>query len=371
MFPLTLHQLHTIVGGRLRLATLGPADGEWTRISPITADSRQLQPGEVFWAFKGRTQNGADFTEHAFARGASGVVSDKYVQPWPSCWALQVDDGREALFQLARWQREHFLGDFVMVAGTMGTATTRHLTNALLGRRLKGSVCPPCNGRTGSLALSMLALSPEHQYAVCDLNLSAPGDVSSILAESLPRVAVITDISKTRSASVHLGSLHDSVLQVVTHLPENGTAVLNGDDPAIRRAASFCRADTIWVGESSDCNLVARRVLSVGGRLHFEIDGQAFELSVWGRHQLTHVLGAIGVGRAFGLSLAEMARTLADLDPPPGRIHAAEQMAPMTAKAAVLPTIVQAGERMADTLLSSARHILRFDSAHKSLRRAA
>jgi hypothetical protein len=105
--------------------------------------------------------------------------------------------------------------------------------------------------------------------------------------------------------------------------------------------------------------------------LHFEIDGQSFEMSAWGRHQLPHVMGAIGTGRAFGLSLAEMAHALAEIDPPPGRLHAAEDLAPHIQPPAAVPALVQAGERMAHSFMSSARNILRFDAPHAALRRAA
>jgi UDP-N-acetylmuramoyl-tripeptide--D-alanyl-D-alanine ligase len=379
MCEMTLHQLHEIVGGRLRLATLGPRDGEWTHVARFCADSRQLQPGEVFWALTGRVHDGSSFIESAFARGASGVVAAKYVQPWPSCWALQVDDSREALFRLARWHRDQFHGRLITVGGVAGTATTRRLIATVLGSQFAGSSCPQRGHRLDSVALGMLGLEASHHFAVFDLNLAAPGDASSLIAECAASIGVITDVTKPRAASTNASLLHDAAVQLLAHLPRDGHAVLGGDDPAIRRAAEYCQVPITWVGESSDCNLMATRVLSTEGRLSFVVDGQAFQVAAWGRHQLTNILCAIGVGRVFGLSLGEIARALEALDPPPHKCDALEgengkHRLPETA----IPSILKfqaarpKGESIVQRLGRAASDILWFDPAHRlTLRPAA
>ena len=382
MRNLTLHQLHEIVAGRLRLATLGPRDGEWTQIGRFCSDSRQLQPGEAFWALQGQVNDGAAFVESAFARGASGVVSTKYVQPWPGCWALQVDDGREALYRLARWHRDQFPGQLIAAAGVTGTATTRRLIAAVLGSRFKGSSCPQRNHRLDSVALGMLGLESEHEFAVFDLNLSTAGDVSSLVAECVPSIGVITDVTKPRAANTHFSALHDGAVQLLAHLPGDGRAVLGGDDPNVRVAAEHCRVPITWVGESSECDLVASRVLSTEGRLRFTIEGQAFHVAAWGRHQLTSVLCAIGVGRGFGLSMKEIARALADFDPPSQRFNAievendlsatADSVAVKTPAAIKFQPLAPGRDAITRSLRKAADQILRFDPAQRlRLHRAA
>lgn len=379
---MTLHQLHEIIGGRLRLATLGPRDGEWTPVARYAADSRQLQPGEVFWALKGRVHDGTAFVESAFARGASGVVASKYVQPWPGCWALQVEDSREALYRLARWHRDQFQGRLITVGGVMGTATTRRLIATVLGSRFAGSSCPQRGHRLDSVALGMLALEPSHQYGLFDLNLSTPGDISSLLAECAPSVGVVTDATRPRGPHTHSGLLHDATVQVLAHLPSDGNAVLSGDDPAVRRAAEHCHAKITWVGESSDCDLIATRVLSMEGRLHFVVDGQAFEVAAWGRHQLTNVLCAIGVGRVFGMSMAEIARVLQAFDLPPHKYEAlageAPSKPPTKATSSGSPWIIKfqsaipSGDTISRGLQKAKLQLFRIDGAHSlSQRRAA
>ena len=381
MDTLTLHQLHEIVGGRLRLATLGPRDGEWTQVARFCSDSRQLQPGEVFWALNGRVHDGASFVESAFARGASGVIAEKYAQPWPGCWSLQVEDSREALYKLSRWHRDQFEGRLITVGGVAGTATTRRLIATVLGSKFSGSSCPQRSHRMDSVALGMLSLEPHHDYAVFDLNLAAPGDVSALVAECAPSIGVITDITKPRATLTHSTVLHDAAMQLVSQLPSDGHAVLAGDDTTIRVAAAHCKAKITWVGESADCDLVATRVLSTEGRLSFVVDGQIFHVAAWGRHQLTSILCAIGVGRIFGLSMAEIATALEAFDPPPQKfdalvVHAAAPVrAPVTSS--TMPSILKfqsvapTGKSIARSLRKAVGQVFRFDPAHRLTLRAA
>src|SRR5205823_5212626 len=127
MRDLTVRQLHAIVGGRLRMASRAPLHGEATIVPNVVIDSRQVQQGDLFWGLSGTRFDGASFAEEAYSRGASGVVVGKYVQPWPGCWNLQVADSRQALVQLARWNRYRLNGRVVAVTGSVGKTTTRQM----------------------------------------------------------------------------------------------------------------------------------------------------------------------------------------------------------------------------------------------------
>lgn len=382
MNNLTLHQLHEIVGGRLRLATLGPRDGEWTRVARIGTDSRQLQPGEVFWAMQGRTHDGAAFTESAFARGASGVIAAKYVQPWPGCWALQVDDGREALYRLVRFHRDKFCGQLVAVGGTTSASITRRLIAALLESKHTGTSHAGCGSRLESVALGLLSLETSHEFSVLEFNLGLPGDLSGLAAECGPSIAAIAEAPSIQvTETCANGLLHDPATQLLNQLCVDGHAVLNGDDAAVRQAAEHCKAGITWVGETLQCDLVATRVGGTSNRLSFVADRQPFQVAV-SRGDLSSVLCAIGVGRRFGMSMAEIAKALEVFDAPPRKYDAVSNpdmkvRKPVTLKlfgssSARTRTPASAGDILAmRPLTNTQNHILRFDAAHRGLRRAA
>jgi UDP-N-acetylmuramoyl-tripeptide--D-alanyl-D-alanine ligase len=325
MHDLTLKQLHEITGGRLRLATLPPRHGELARVRHVVTDSRQARRGDVFWGLPGTQIDGSHFATEAYARGAEGVVvGRKYVQPWPGCWSLEVDDSQRALEQLAAWNRRRHRGRVVAVTGSVGKTTTRQMIRAVLERSFCGTSSPRNYNNHVGLPLSMLAMDPRHDFAVLELAASAGGEIARLAALCQPHVGVIT-----RVGDAHLGGFGslDGVAaakaELLDALPPDGWAVLGGDDERLRKLAGRVRSKVCWFGRSLDNDLVATDVESRHGQLSFQVDGTRMRLAAWGRHHLSSALAAVAVGRIFGLCDAEIGRGLAEFEPPPMRCQIA------------------------------------------------
>ncbi len=327
MFDLTLKNLHEIVGGRLRLATLEPRDGEATKIGRVVTDSRAVAPGETFWGLAGPKHDGSLFAEQAFEAGAAGVVvAGRYVKPWPGRWSLEVDAGDASLARLAAWNRAAFAGRVVAVTGSVGKTTTRQMIYATLATRYDGIASAKNFNNHIGVPLSLLALRPDHQFAVLELGASAPGEIASLAALSRPDIGVITCLAEAHLAGFgDRAALGAAKCELLATLPDGGHAILPGDDIHLRRlvAGSPPRARVLWYGRSLDCDLVATHVESHDGHLAFCVDGHPFEAPVWGRHHLTSALAAVAVGRLHGLSSHDIARGLAEFQPPPMRCEVA------------------------------------------------
>jgi UDP-N-acetylmuramoyl-tripeptide--D-alanyl-D-alanine ligase len=310
---ITIGELHELLGGTLRFGTMPPCAGDATIVGPIVTDSRTIAPDEVLWGLAGPRFDGAHFAEEAFMRGASGaVVAGRRVEPWAGRWSLEVDNSLESLWQIAAWSRRKFSAPLVAVTGSVGKTTTRRMIDAVLASRLSGTTSPKNYNNHIGVPLSLLRLERWHQYAVVELGATAPGEIRRLAQLARPQIGVITHI-----ADAHLGcfgsceAIAAAKAELLTELPDDGVAVLNGDDPALRRMADRCRARVVWFGRGADVDLQAEHVESRHGRLSFRVDGQSYELAVWGRHHLTAALAAIAVGRSFDFDPAEIAAALA------------------------------------------------------------
>ncbi|HTM52769.1 MAG TPA: UDP-N-acetylmuramoyl-tripeptide--D-alanyl-D-alanine ligase [Pirellulales bacterium] len=320
MRDVTIRQLHEVIGGRLRLASLPPRHGEATRVQRIVTDSRTVQRSDVFWALPGDRADGADFVAEAYARGASGAVVARYVQPEPGAWSLEVADSSAALREFARWNRGRMSGGVIAVTGSVGKTTTRQMVHAVLSRKLCGSASPKNFNNHLGVPLSMLSIEPQHDFAVLELAATRAGEIDELASFCQPSVAVIT-----RIGDAHLGSfgsieqVAEAKTELLGHLPADGWAALAGDDPELRRVATGRAKKTIWFGRSLDNNIVATNVECHDGRLRFSVAGMTMSVNVWGRHHLAGALAAVAVGRIFGLTDAEIARGLQDFQPLPMR----------------------------------------------------
>jgi len=106
-------------------------------------------------------------------------------------------------------------------------------------------------------------------------------------------------------------AIAETKAELIDALPDDGVAVLNGDDPRVRAMASRTRARVVTYGLGPDVDVRASNVVSDGLKgttFWLEIDGQRHQVKVplVGAHGVQIALVALTVGHAFGMHIAEM-----------------------------------------------------------------
>ena len=239
---LTFRELRDAVGGELcRSSRVLEDDG---RLGRVVVDSRAARQGDVFWALRGTRNDGAQFAGDAFHRGAVGVVSGpREVTPPPGRWALRVGDAHDALWRLASHRRLSFAGHLIGVTGSAGKTTTRRMIDTILARSLRGASSPRNYNNHVGLPLSLLALDPDDDYGVFELGASVSGEITDLARLCKPNIGVITSIGDAHlSGFGNRRAILESKLELLTCLPPDGLAIVNGDDRRLVEFSSRRRA---------------------------------------------------------------------------------------------------------------------------------
>ena len=169
----------------------------------------------------------------------------------PGRWALAVDDTAAALAQWAAWNRRRFTGTTIAVTGSVGKTTTRQMIHTVLQSRLSGTASPRNFNNHLGVPLSMLAMEPEHDYAVLELGANQPGEIAALAGLCRPKVGVITQIGDAHLAGFgNRRNVAEAKAELLAALPPDGHAVL-GDDPWLRDAAADCPVRVTWIGAGS------------------------------------------------------------------------------------------------------------------------
>jgi UDP-N-acetylmuramoyl-tripeptide--D-alanyl-D-alanine ligase len=225
------------------------------------------------------------------------------------------------LADLARHARAQAEVPIVCVTGSAGKTTTKDMTAALLGTR--GSVLKTegnLNNQYG-LPLMLLRLRPEHAAAVLELGMSAAGELRALSGIARPDVAVITMV-----APVHLeffASVDDiaaAKAEILEGLAAGGMAVLNGDDPRVKRIGEAHAARggrVLWFGRDRAHDVSAEnwRGTVHGMRFTLRASGRAEEvaLPLPGPHFLVNFLAAAAVAHHLGIGIGTIAETATTL----------------------------------------------------------
>ncbi len=314
---LTLAEVLAGTGGVL---AADPARAGQPALTGVSIDSRAIRSGELFVAIQGPRFDGHDFVAHAARRGAGAAVVHREVDAPPALPLVRVEDTTRALGALAHHVREKATAPVVGITGSVGKTTTKDMTAALLETR--GPVLRTAGNLNNEygLPLTLLGLREEHTAAVLEMGMSAPGEIRVLTAIAEPDVAVIT-----RVAPVHLeffpsvDAIAEAKAEILEGVRPEGTAVLNGDDPRLRRIGEAWGGRVVWFGRARGHDVSAERWRGTvfGMRFDLRIDGRRVEvaLPLAGPHFVEDFLAAAAAAHVLGVTPEAMADAAAGLTP--------------------------------------------------------
>lgn len=288
----------------------------------VCIDSREVRPGDIFWALKGERHDGHDFIPQAFERGAALCVVSQSRDETISGPRLIVKDSLAALGRFGRWYRGTLEALVIGVTGSVGKTTTRDLIHAALASEYEGVRSRKNFNNLIGLPLSLLDIEHQHEFAVLEMGASREGDIRALADIALPEIGVVSAIGPAHLES--FGSLEGIIRgkgELLESLPPTGFAVLPGDDPVLRQMADRAPCPVIFVGEGDDNHLRATGVQASFEGLRFKVDGCEYDVPVIGRHHLTNVLCAIAIAREIGVRPQSLVQGLSYFQPMEGRCH--------------------------------------------------
>src|SRR5690625_2496596 len=333
------------------------------RTAHLCLNSRQVSPGDVFFACSGRLTDGRDYIDDALAKGAVAVVVEAggpsldIDVPW-----VEVRNLREVLGQVAHhWYREpsHALS-VVAVTGTNGKTTcVNWIADALNSEGVPcgtvgtlGVVQPDGTNLGGALTtpdvLTMhrsLAALRDAGAAVVAVEASSIGIEQGRLDHVKIEIAAFTNLTHD-----HL-DYHDTLENYqaakfkLFNWPRLGAAVINVDDPVGRElmsATSLSRPFGYSMAPDSQADVRASDVQIAGYGLMFNLAtarGSAqVRTRLVGLHNVSNLLLVAGGLGQLGWGMARTVRALGGLHAVDGRLEVVDPV--NTGESRPLPMVV-------------------------------
>ena len=315
-------------------------------IANVVIDSREVIRGDLFVAFTGERTNGHQYVGHAFGRGAIAALVEEDLAPatfdvTEAIWVdarynaaetisavvkdagpdrpvlIRVDSTEAALQKVAKFWRGRFPNLRVVgITGSIGKTTTKELTAQVLSERFVTLKSEGNLNNALGVPLTLLRLTEEHEVAVVEMGMDRLGEITSYCEWAQPQIGVVT-----RVAPIHLeklGSMDNIVLaksELILALPDDGVAILNDDDEAVRGMRQLTRAKVLMAGLSPRADVWASNVASHGldgisFALHYKDETELVRVPLLGAHSAQTAVCAAAVGIAAGMSLEEIAEGL-------------------------------------------------------------
>ena len=266
-----------LTGARLK-SPLSPVLSQ-LEIQGLEYDSRRVQQGYLFFAFRGSRADGREFARNAVERGAVAVASEfaapeGFAAPW-----IEVEHGRHAMALAARnfYRRPDERIALTGITGTNGKTTTSFLvdailraagkTTALIGTieyHLAGRVLPAVNTTPESLDLLRLfteleAAGGSHATMEVSSHALALGRVYGLNFHT----AIFTNLTRDHLDFHHTMEEYFAAKQLLfagAGAPPPTWAVLNRDDEWCRRVEVSPHSEALWYGLGQGATVRARHI---------------------------------------------------------------------------------------------------------------
>ncbi|MFD3840574.1 UDP-N-acetylmuramoyl-tripeptide--D-alanyl-D-alanine ligase [Streptomyces sp. NPDC058642] len=310
MIALSLAEIASVVGGQ----THDIPDPSVQVTGSVVRDSREVEPGSLFVAFVGERVDGHDFAGQVVAAGAVAVLASRPV----GVPAIVVDDVQRALGALARHVVRRLGATLVALTGSAGKTSTKDLIAQVLQRKAPTVWTPGSFNNEIGLPLTALSATDETRFLVLEMGARGIGHIRYLTDLTPPKIGLVLNVG-----TAHIGEFggREQIAQakgeIVEGLPQDGTAVLNADDPLVRAMASRTKAKVILFGESDEADVRAENVrLTDTGQPSFRLrtpsGASDVTMRLYGEHHVSNALAAAAVAHELGMSAEEIATALSE-----------------------------------------------------------
>lgn len=329
----------------MRLVDIFPLDPNLrdAEVSGVTADSRAVKPGFVFFAVPGVKADGLGFAAQAVANGAIAVVAERRPAEPPGAALIVVDDVRAALSRAAAALHPRQPDCIAAITGTSGKTSVAAFTRQLwlaLGHAAASlgtiGVVSPSGDVYGSLTTPdpvtlhrLLDQMAGEEVTHLAMEASSHGLDQRRLDGVRLSAAAFTNLSRD-----HL-DYHPTVEDYLaaklrlfdTLLPPGAPAIIDADSDVATRVVAAARARgarALTVGAQGEfLRLISAGTEGLATRLAIDHAGRTHQvlLPLAGAFQTSNALVAAGIVIATGGDADTVFAALEHLEGAPGRLE--------------------------------------------------
>ena len=245
----------------------------------IAYDSRKVKNNSLFVAIKGYASDGHSFINDAITKGANCVIAQNLPHDHlhDNLTFIKVQNSRKALAQVAQlfYHSPSTSLTCVGITGTNGKTTTCHIVKSIIEtQNVKAGLSGTIHNLIGNRYLAASHTTPESlelqkllremvdegcQYAI--IEVSSHALALNRLDGCLLKVAAFTNFSRDH---LDFHGSHDeyflSKMKIFDYLSRNGSAVINVNDPLLKKMVETLSCPVISCGTGTNALIRAEDV---------------------------------------------------------------------------------------------------------------
>ena len=228
--------------------------------------------------------------------------------------------------------RRHPALKVIAVTGSYGKTSTKEIIAHVLAARYRVLKTPRSfNTLMGICKVIREELTSAHEVFVVEMGTYKKGEIDRLCWLTPPHIGVLTAIGPQHLERFKtVDRVAEAKYELMEHLPAEGVGIFNADDPWCQtlatRPASFRVLRYGLAQPDGPVDVRAAGITITGKGTEFDVSATEqppvhFSTALLGRHNVSNILAATGVALQCGLTLEEIARAVATLQPVEHRLQ--------------------------------------------------
>ena len=194
-------------------------------------DSKEVKQDDIFFAIKGRKNNGNKFVKQSFEKKASIAVVNELKQKFNVNRQIKVKDSLKFLTDASKIFRKNINTKIIAITGSCGKTTLKELLGNSLRKISKVSISPKSYNNKYGVPLSLFNLDHKDDYGVLEVGMDKKGEIDYLSKIIQPDISVITNINFAHAKNFEdIKHIASAKAEIIDNTKLNGYVVLNGDD---------------------------------------------------------------------------------------------------------------------------------------------
>ncbi|MDC1092119.1 UDP-N-acetylmuramoyl-L-alanyl-D-glutamate--2,6-diaminopimelate ligase [Candidatus Pelagibacter sp.] len=194
-------------------------------------NSKEIKKNDIFFAIKGKKNNGNKFISEAFKKKASIAVVNKIEKKINISRQIKRKDSLKFLTKSSELYRENIRTKIIAITGSCGKTTLKELLGNSLKQLSSVGISPKSYNNKYGVPLSLFNLDQKNNYGVLEIGMDKKGEIDYLSKIVKPDVSVITNINYAHAKNFkNIKQIALAKSEIINNTKINGFIVLNADD---------------------------------------------------------------------------------------------------------------------------------------------
>jgi len=200
-------------------------------INNICINSKELKKNDIFFAIKGKNNDGYAYIGEAIKKKASLVVTQKINKRFNLKKQIKVNDTLSFLTTCSQLLRNNLNSKIIAITGSCGKTTLKDFIGKTLGKFYKVYYSPKSFNNRYGVPLSLFNLNLNDKFGIFEIGMDKKGEINQLSKIVQPDVGIITNINFAHAKNFkNLKGIAEAKGEIINNIKKNGSIILNADD---------------------------------------------------------------------------------------------------------------------------------------------